>query len=109
MEELVKSIALLLGNVVEGVAAVLIAHGVIRTTFQYIAQCIRKRSESMDIRMRLGKLLALSLELLLAADILRTAVAPTWDEIGKLGSIAALRTWLNYFLERELKKSEQES
>jgi uncharacterized membrane protein len=39
---------------------------------------------------------------LLAADILRTAVAPTWEDIGKLAAIAAIRTVLNYFLEREL-------
>ena len=35
-------------------------------------------------------------------DILRTAVAPTWEDIGKLAAIAAIRTVLNYFLEREL-------
>jgi len=43
---------------------------------------------------------------LLAADILATAIAPTWDEIGKLAAIAALRTALNYFLERELDSTE---
>ena len=44
----------------------------------------------------------LALELLLAADILITAVAPTWDEIGKLAAIAAIRTALNYSMEKEL-------
>jgi uncharacterized membrane protein len=47
-----------------------------------------------------------ALELLLAADILATAIAPTWDDIGKLAAIAVLRTALNYFLERELRSSE---
>jgi uncharacterized membrane protein len=42
----------------------------------------------------------------LAADILRTAIAPTWEEIGKLAAIAALRTLLNYFLEREIRTAE---
>jgi uncharacterized membrane protein len=46
--------------------------------------------------------LTVSLELLLAADILATAIAPTWDDIGKLAAIATLRTALNYFLAREL-------
>jgi uncharacterized membrane protein len=45
--------------------------------------------------------------LLLAADILATAIAPTWDEIGKLAAIAVLRTALNYFLERELKEADR--
>ncbi len=48
----------------------------------------------------------MALELLLAADILATAIAPTWDDIGKLAAIAVLRTALNYFLERELRSSE---
>jgi uncharacterized membrane protein len=39
----------------------------------------------------------------LGADVLATAVAPSWDDIGKLAAIAILRTALNYFLERELK------
>jgi uncharacterized membrane protein len=43
------------------------------------------------------------LELLLAADILQTAVAPTWDDIGKLAAVATIRTVLNYFLEKELR------
>jgi uncharacterized membrane protein len=43
---------------------------------------------------------------ILSAEILATAIALTWDEIGKLAAIASLRTALNYFLERELKHNE---
>jgi uncharacterized membrane protein len=39
---------------------------------------------------------------LLGADILRTAVEPSWDEIGRLAAIATIRTALNYFLQREI-------
>ncbi len=63
------------------------------------AQALHKKQE---IRLRLARWLALSLEFLLAADILKTAVAPTWTEIGQLAAIAALRTALNFFLEREI-------
>ena len=56
-----------------------------------------------DMRLQLGRWLSLALEFELAADILRTAIAPTWEEIGKLAAIAALRTLLNYFLEREIR------
>jgi hypothetical protein len=38
----------------------------------------------------------------LAADIIETSIAPTWDDIGRLGVIAVIRTFLNYFLERDL-------
>ncbi len=55
----------------------------------------------------LARYLALALELQLGADILSTAVAPSWDQIGKLGAIAAIRTVLNFFLMRELRRSRQ--
>ena len=56
---------------------------------------------------RLGRWLALALEFLLAADILRTAVAPSWSEIGQLAAIATIRTALNFFLQLEIDRSEE--
>jgi uncharacterized membrane protein len=51
---------------------------------------------------RYGMWLLLALEFTLAADIIRTVVSPTWQEIGELAAIAVIRTFLNYFLERDL-------
>ena len=48
----------------------------------------------------------MAVEFELAADILRTAVAPTWTEIGQLAAIAVLRTALNFFLQQEIDKAE---
>lgn len=50
----------------------------------------------------LGRWLLLGLEFMLAADIVRTAVAPSWTDIGQLAAIAVIRTFLNFFLERDL-------
>ena len=58
-----------------------------------------------SVRLSLARYLALALELQLGADILSTAVAPSWDQIGKLGAIAAIRTVLNFFLMRELREA----
>lgn len=52
----------------------------------------------------LARWLMLALELALAADVVRSAYAPTWDDIGKLAAIAALRTALNLTLEREIER-----
>lgn len=100
---------------VEAGAAIVIGAAVVMVLIHVIPQFIRGRgrdgSEAMAIilasRLRLGRWLALALELTLAADILRTAVAPTWDEIGKLAAIATLRTALNYFLEREIRQEDR--
>lgn len=103
MEEFVKVFTLSLGSIVEGIAAVVIGSGVIRAIVLFVKGLITKANDTLNIRLDLGMTLAVALEFLLAADILRTAVAPTWSDIGKLASIAVLRTLLNYFLDRELK------
>jgi uncharacterized membrane protein len=56
---------------------------------------------------RLGISIVLALELALAADIVRTAIAPDWDSIGRLAAIAAIRTALNWFLLRDLRESRE--
>jgi uncharacterized membrane protein len=55
-----------------------------------------------ELRLRLGYFLALALEFQLAADVLSTAIAPSWTQLGKLASTAVIRTGLNYFLTREM-------
>ncbi|BDG74329.1 DUF1622 domain-containing protein [Roseomonas fluvialis] len=55
-----------------------------------------------DVRRGLARVLSLALEFQLAADIVGTAISPDWDQIGKLAAVAAIRTFLNYFLQREL-------
>lgn len=54
------------------------------------------------VRLDFARYLSLALEFQLAADIVATAVAPSWARIGELGAIAFIRTALNYFLGREM-------
>ena len=56
---------------------------------------------------RFGMWLLLGLEFELAADIIASVVSPTWEDIGELGAIAVIRTFLNYFLERDLESAER--
>ena len=59
------------------------------------------------IWVRFATWILLSLEFALGADIIRTAIAPTWDEIGKLAAIATIRTALNFFLGRDVEQAEK--
>jgi uncharacterized membrane protein len=43
----------------------------------------------------------------LAADIIATAFSPSWEEIGHLAAISVIRTFVNYFLERDMAAVEQ--
>lgn len=105
MEEVAKQVTINVSYAVEILAAIIIGIAVIKTLLNYFS--LLKPSflkiTKEEIRIKFGSSVAVSLELLLGADVLATAVAPTWNEIGKLAAIAVLRTGLNYFLERELK------
>jgi uncharacterized membrane protein len=52
--------------------------------------------------LRYARWLVAGLTFQLAADIIETSLAPSWEEIGKLAAIAAIRTFLNFFLGRDL-------
>lgn len=54
------------------------------------------------IRFLFGGWLVLALEFQLASDIIKTTVAPTYEHLIQLGAIAVIRTFLNYFLSKEL-------
>ena len=88
---------------VEMLGAVVIAAGVAVAVVGLVRHLLQERGGSFTpIRLSFARYLMLALELQLAADILSTSIAPTWDRIGKLGAIAVIRTALNYFLSREL-------
>ncbi|MCK8493679.1 MULTISPECIES: DUF1622 domain-containing protein [Spirosoma] len=109
MEEIIKTLTLTLARWVEAGAAIVIAISSARALWNYLRAVITDYSlvvPKEEIRLSLGRSLALALELELGADILKTAVAPTWNDIGLLAAIAVLRTALNYFLERELRNEE---
>jgi uncharacterized membrane protein len=105
-DEQAKTIIQLIARGVEFAAAVIIALAAIEATIKAALIFVRRNSPSAaknEVRMTLGRWLAVALEFELAADILNTAVTPTWSDIEKLAAIAALRTALNYFLEREIR------
>ena len=89
---------------IETIGAALVAIGVVVAVVQLVRQFIgHKAAEFTATRLTLARYLALALEFQLGADILSTAIAPSWEQIGKLGAIAVIRTGLNYFLFLEMK------
>ena len=104
MMEFTKHTTVYVSHVLEILAAIIIALAVLRIIFQMYLLAARKPGMSHEkIRIQFGTSVAVALELLLGADVLATAVTPSWNDIGQLASIAIIRTALNYFLARELK------
>ena len=104
MEELLRDAVAVMVLNVEACGAVVIITGALWAFVRFIWVGVRLRDTSafVPIRLTLGRFLALGLEFQLAGDILTTAVAPTFEEIGKLAAIATIRTALNYFLRKEI-------
>ncbi len=104
-ESLLLETAILFKIVIESIALLILALAIIKAVKGLLWRNYRiEREEKLSqVRLDLGKALALSLEFLLAADIAATAVSPSWNAVGKLAAISAIRTFLNFFLEREVR------
>jgi uncharacterized membrane protein len=90
--------------VVEAAGAVVIVVGAVWGFARFLRLAVARQDASAFVRVRLGlaRFLALGLEFQLASDVLRTAVGPSFRELGQLAAIATIRTALNYFLSREI-------
>src|SRR3954464_14333755 len=114
MSSTIESAKLIIQAIARGVefaAALIIGVAAIEATIKAATIFVRRNSPASaknEVRLTLGRWLAVALEFELAADILNTAVTPTWSDIEKLAAIAALRTALNYFLEREIRQESTE-
>lgn len=106
MEQWLFVVAEWIKLVVEAVGVLVIAYGIGFSLICYGKHLFGSTDVNyLPLRRSLARYLIVALEFQLAADILATAIAPGWDEIGQLASIAAIRTVLNYFLEREIREA----
>ena len=108
--DLEKAVEVLV-HVVEAAGALIVFTGVVIAFVRFLIGLVtdRERAKFSKVRVDAGHFLLLGLDFQLAADIIATAVAPTFEEIGKLAAIAAIRTALNYFLTREIREAAQET
>jgi uncharacterized membrane protein len=95
---------------IDAMALVIIAFGTIGAFVEGLRKAlspVATMEERRSVWTRYGHWLVAALTFLLAADIVETMVAPTWDDIGRLAAIAAIRTFLNFFLEQDLHEAPQ--
>jgi uncharacterized membrane protein len=102
-EERLAAVVSVLVRLVEAAGAAVIAVGAAIAFALFVKSLVQRDPRGfVRVRLLLGRFLALGLEFQLASDVLRTAVAPSFAEIGQLAAIAAIRTGLNYFLAKEI-------
>lgn len=105
VEEFFLTIAQVGEVLLEGIAIVCVLAGMVLTA-QLVIKISRHRSKFefpfIKVRLNFGLWLALALEFQLGADILNTTIAPTQETLIRLAVIAIIRTFLNYFLNKEI-------
>ena len=90
---------------IDAMALVIIVAGTVEafvSGLRFLFDTIATNHDRRAIWLRYGRWLVAGLTFQLAADIIETSIAPDWDDVGRLAAIAAIRTLLNFFLERDL-------
>jgi uncharacterized membrane protein len=91
--------------VIDIMVLVIIATGTIQAFVQGLQVMLLPSAtghERRNVWLHYARWLVAGLTFQLAADILATSIAPSWDELVRLAIVAAIRTLLNFFLERDL-------
>jgi uncharacterized membrane protein len=99
-----------IGVFVEAAAVLVVTYGAAEAFIKLLGLALRPSSghgARKAIWRRFGTWLLLGLEFELAADIIGSVISPTWEDIGELAAIAVIRTFLNFFLERDLENAER--
>jgi uncharacterized membrane protein len=105
MEEFLHGLAHYVALWVELIAILIIAFGSLQAAVNSIRLVVSRNATGMQMRavwLQFAHWLVAALTFQLAADVVNTSLAPTWNEIGRLAAIAAIRTFLSYFLDREV-------
>ena len=111
MESMLHEIAHHIALVIEAIAIAVIAIGAIEAVVGIARLAMRSDATNDDRRaiwLNFAHWLVAGLTFQLAADVVNTSFEPTWDEIGHLAAIAAIRTFLSFFLDRELDAHERQ-
>lgn len=92
------------GSIVDLAGVAAIVAGAFVATVLAVRGLLRRQARVYEVyRQQLGRAILLGLELLVAADIIRTvAVTPTFESLGVLAFIVLIRTFLSYSLQLEV-------
>jgi uncharacterized membrane protein len=109
MEEALHLAAHYIALVLEALALLVIAIGAVEAVVGILRAMVRHTSnaEKRAVWLEFARWLVAGLTFQLAADIVHTTVAPSWDDIGRVAAIAAIRTFLTFFLDRDIELQTQ--
>ncbi|MGA8392160.1 MAG: DUF1622 domain-containing protein [Burkholderiaceae bacterium] len=110
MKETLMVIAMNMVVIIHVLALVVVAFGTVQAFIRCIPAMLKPSAMGHHFHaayIQYARWLVGGLTFQLAADIVESAFSPSWDEIGRLAAIAVIRTFVNFFLERDLAEVEK--
>lgn len=107
MKATIELIFSIFSSISQVIGILVVSYGMLRGFYVYLCYQIKRRNFISAItrsRMELGHSFSLGLGFLIGASIIKTTLAPSWQDIGKLAAIIAIRTIMNYFLIRDTER-----
>jgi len=106
MQELIRQLAEHISLSIDVVAILVVTIGTLEAVAAAVRMAFKGWSDTArrEVWLNYARWLAAGLTCQLAGDIVHTAVTPTWDDLGRLAAIAVIRTFLTFFLERDIKE-----
>lgn len=91
---------------IDALALVIVVVGTVEAFFSGLRAMLASPSghERRDVWLRYARWLVAGLTFQLAADIIETSITTSWDAVARIAAIAVIRTFLNYFLDRDLEE-----
>jgi uncharacterized membrane protein len=105
LEELLRRAAGAVSLGLEAMALVVIVIGAVEAALGMVRVVFNRHvtgSGRRAVWLEFSHWLVAALTFQLAADIVRTMVVPGWDDIGRVAAIAVIRTFLTFFLDRDI-------
>lgn len=99
------------GLALDAAAVLLVAAGGVVAAGRILRMAVGQQATAMHgrhILVEFGRWLVAALTFQLGSDIVNTTIAPTWDELGRLAAVAAIRTFMTYFLDLDLERARKE-
>ena len=93
----------IINRIIAGIGVIIILWGAIFALYCFIFRWKKRKNADM-VRLEFGRTIILGIEFIVAADVIETITAPDYYSLGILASLVVIRTFLTYFMDRELNK-----
>jgi len=94
---------------IDGLALLVILVGTLEVSVTVVRASFKPLGDQLSPQawVRYARWLVAGLTFQLAADIIETSISTSWQTIGRVGAVAVIRTFLNYFLERDVEQQQR--